>query len=213
MQLKERLRKANPPEAGRGFRSSCSPLRFWPISPSWAVLRHGPLGTEGPSIGRRLPYLRLEGLTGDSKGVSLDDLTGRVTVVNYWGTWCPPCIREFPQIVELAARFGKHADFRLYAVSCGDSGSDAELIKLGQETRQFLKSNMFDLPTYADQNAASRRAMTMALDLDGGGLAYPTTIILDRNATVRGMWQGFDPAPREMAELIETLLAASPAEP
>ncbi len=155
--------------------------------------RRGPLGTQGPAIGRRLPYLRLEGLTGDSKGVSLEDLTGRVTVLNYWGTWCPPCIREFPEIVELAARFASRDDFRLYAVSCGGSGSDAELNELGQETRRFLESNRFDLPTYADQNAASRRAMVVALDLEGGELAYPTTIVLDQSATIRGLWQGYDP--------------------
>ena len=39
-------------------------------------------GTEGPAIGRRLPYLQLEGLTGDAADVSLDDLQGRVTLLN-----------------------------------------------------------------------------------------------------------------------------------
>ena len=123
--------------------------------------RRAPSGAEGPAIGRRLPYFRLEPLSGDSTSVSLEDLSGRVTVVNYWGTWCPPCVREFPQIVELAEKFGKHEDFRLYAVSCGSSGNDADLSELGEETRQFLQSNRFTLPTYADQNAASRRASSV----------------------------------------------------
>ena len=175
--------------------------------------RRPPSGAEGPAIGRRLPYFRLEPLSGDSRSVSLDDLTGRVTVVNYWGTWCPPCVREFPQIVELAVKFGKHDNFRLYAVSCGASGTDADLSELGEETRQFLQSNKFALPTYADQNAASRRAMTVALDFDGGEMAYPTTLVLDRSATIRGLWQGYDPrAAREMATLIEELLQESPAD-
>lgn len=166
-----------------------------------------PSGAQGPAIGRRLPYFRLEPLTGDSKSVSQEDLSGRVTVVNYWGTWCPPCVREFPEMVELAARFGKHDDFRLYAVSCGDAGSDADLVALGEETRRFLQSNGAMLPTYADQNAASRRTMTVALDFERGQMAYPTTLILDRNATIRGLWQGYDPrATREMAEVIEELL-------
>jgi len=166
-----------------------------------------PSGAQGPAIGRRLPYFRLEPLTGDSRSVSLEDLSGRVTVVNYWGTWCPPCVREFPEIVELAARFGKYDDFRLYAVSCGEAGGDADLLALGEVTRRFLQSNGSTLPTYADQNAASRRAMTVTLDFDGGEMAYPTTLILDRNATIRGLWQGYDPrATREMAEVIEQSL-------
>ena len=175
--------------------------------------RRAPSGAEGPAIGRRLPYFRLEPLSGDSTSVSLEDLSGRVTVVNYWGTWCPPCVREFPQIVELAEKFGKHEDFRLYAVSCGSSGNDADLSELGEETRQFLQSNRFTLPTYADQNAASRRAMTVALDFDGGEMAYPTTLVLDRSTTIRGLWQSYDPrAAREMATLIEELLHESLAD-
>jgi thiol-disulfide isomerase/thioredoxin len=163
-----------------------------------------PSGAQGPAVGRRLSYFRLEPLTGDAKPVSLEDLPGRVTVVNYWGTWCPPCVREFPEIVELGSRFASHDDFRLYAVSCGGAGSDAELVELGEETREFLKANMSILPTYADQNAASRRAMTVTLDFQ---MSYPTTLILDRNATIRGFWQGYDPgATREMAEVIEKLL-------
>jgi thiol-disulfide isomerase/thioredoxin len=173
--------------------------------------RRTPSGAEGPAIGRRLPYFRLDPLTGDSRSVSLDDLSGRVTVVNYWGTWCPPCIREFPQIVELAEKFGKHEDFRLYAVSCGGSGSDAEIVELADATRRFLEANKVTLPTYADQNAASRRAMILALDFANGEMAYPTTLILDRTATIRGMWQGYDPrAPHEMAQLIEELLQDPP---
>jgi hypothetical protein len=114
----------------------------------------------------------------------------------------------------LAARFGKHDDFRLYAVSCGDAGSDADLVALGEETRRFLQSNGSTLSTYADQNAASRRAMTVALDFAGGEMAYPTTLILDRNATIRGLWQGYDPrATREMAEVIEELLRDAPVSP
>src|SRR5262245_16342194 len=63
-----------------------------------------PSGTSGPAIGRRLTYLRLEGLTGASQAVSLDDLQGHVSVVNYWGTWCVPCLREFPHVVALSEK-------------------------------------------------------------------------------------------------------------
>ncbi len=165
-----------------------------------------PEGTQGPAIGRRLPYLQLEPLTGDSQPVSLDDLRGRVTLVNFWGTWCPPCRLEFPEIVELAARFGKQDDFWLYAVSCGQ-GDDERLDTLRSETLEFLAASKTTLSTYADQNAASRRAMTLALDLDG--FAYPTTLVLDRQGTIRGFWVGYGSrTAREMAALIQELLQA-----
>jgi thiol-disulfide isomerase/thioredoxin len=148
--------------------------------------------------------LRLVGLTGTSGGVWFDDLAGRVTLVNYWGTWCPPCIREFPDIVALAERFGSAEDFRLYAVSCGE-GPEPSLGELRAQTTAFLASRAPELPTYADPNGESRRAMTAALGLPG--MSYPTTLVLDRHGTVRGFWQGYRPRNgQEMAEVVERLL-------
>jgi thiol-disulfide isomerase/thioredoxin len=168
-------------------------------------------GTEGPAIGRRLPYLQLEGLTGDAADVSLDDLQGRVTLLNYWGTWCPPCQREFPHIVETAAVFREQADFRLYAVSCGQ-GRDADLKALRHETQIFLEVTKASLPTYADENAASRQAMTVGLSLEGFG--YPTTVVLDRQGTIRGFWVGYSPGmERVIRALIQNLLDESPPQP
>ncbi|MEX0678535.1 MAG: TlpA disulfide reductase family protein [Pirellulales bacterium] len=204
---------ATDPPAARNGR----PVRFWL---TLAVLAAGvfvyvllittptggPKGTEGPAIGRRLGYLRLEGLTGEAGEVSLDDLEGRVTLLNYWGTWCPPCLREFPEIVELDERFGGRDDFRLYAVSCGQR-DDPTLDELRDETESFLASRRFTLPTYADPNGASRKAMVLVLGL--GEMAYPTTLVFDRQGVIRGFWPGYHPrAAREMAELIEQLLAA-----
>jgi len=190
------------------------PARFWVTLAVLAVgvfvytllvtSREGPKGTEGPAIGRQLGYLRLEGLTGGTHAVSLDDLGGKVTLVNYWGTWCPPCLREFPQIVELHERFAGRDDFRLYAVSCGEM-SDATLDELRATTEAFLKTRQTTLPTYADQNGASRQAMVLLLGL--GEMAYPTTLVLDRKGVIRGFWQGYDPrAAGQMSALVERLL-------
>lgn len=160
-----------------------------------------------PAVGRRLQFLRLEGLTGEAKSVSINDLVGRVTLVNYWGTWCGPCIREFPELVELAARFGKQPDFRFLPVSCG-SGDDSDLESLRVETQEFLKEHhAADLATYADQNAASRRAMTVELNMSPQNFAYPTTILFDREGRIHAFWEGYSPrAVREMARKVEELL-------
>jgi thiol-disulfide isomerase/thioredoxin len=171
----------------------------------------GDAGTQGPAIGRKLPYLQLEPLTGDARPVSLDDLAGRVTLVNYWGTWCPPCIREFPELVELAQRFSKQDDFRCYLVSCSADSDDAVLHELRAETAAFLQARNVHLPTYADQNASSRRALATFLQLDG--FAYPTTLVLDRQGLIRGFWVGYDPrSVAAMSSLVERLLAEPPAD-
>jgi thiol-disulfide isomerase/thioredoxin len=160
-------------------------------------------GTQGPAIGRKLPYLELQPLTGDSQWTSLRDLAGHVTVVNYWGTWCSPCRLEFPHIVELASKFADRGDFKLLAVSCGE-GSDAELDELADETQTFLKSKNGTLPTYADQHAASRRELARFLGLEFG---YPTTLVLDRQGIIRGLWEGYTSGSEvEMSDLVQQLL-------
>lgn len=163
-----------------------------------------PLGTIGPAIGKRLTHFELQPLTGDAAAISLDSLRGKVVLVNYWGTWCPPCVRELPEIEAIGERFAKRDDFIFFAVSCGQ-GADENAIVLREETERFLKARGSKLATYTDPAASSRRAMNIVLNVP---IAYPTTLLIDREARIRGLWQGYDPrAAREMEAEIEKLLA------
>lgn len=165
-----------------------------------------PLGTVGPAIGNRLTHLELVSLTGDvGKAVSLKDLGGKVVLVNYWGTWCPPCVRELPQIEAIGERFAGREDFRLLAVSCGQ-GADEDFQTLREETERFLDARGSTLATYVDPGASSRQAMNVVL---GVPIAYPTTVLLDRTSRICGLWQGYDPrAAEEMETEIQKLLTA-----
>ena len=164
-----------------------------------------PVGTVGPSIGKRLPNLELVRLTGGDEAVSLDELAGKIVLLNYWGTWCPPCIRELPEIEALGEQFAERDDFRLLAVSCGQ-GADENLEVLREETDRFLQARGSKLATYVDPGAHSRQAMSVVL---GVQIAYPTTVLLDREGRIRGLWQGYDPrAVKEMRAEIEKLLGS-----
>ena len=172
-------------------------------------MRDSASALKGPAIGKHLPYLELEPLTGDAMPVKLEDLKGKVSLVNYWGTWCPPCRREFPHIVDLAERYKDRPEFRLYAVSCGQGGED-DLESLRRATEEFLEVAKVDLPTYTDQNYASRKALSLVLEDHQFG--YPTTVLLDRTGAIRGLWQGYHPgAELEMLRGIDELLG-SPGE-
>ena len=166
-----------------------------------------PLGTVSPAIGRRLAHLELVGLTGESGAVSLEELRGKVALVNYWGTWCPPCVRELPEIEAIGKRFAGRKDFWLLAVSCGQ-GADENVETLRDETERFLAGRGSELATYVDPGATSRQAMNVVL---GVPLAYPTTVLVDRAGKIRGLWQGYHPrAAEEMEAEIERLLQEAP---
>ena len=61
---------------------------------------------EGVNVGQRFPDLSWSNRQG--KQVSLSDLKGKLTVVHFWGSWCPPCMREFPSLRQLHTEIKKH---------------------------------------------------------------------------------------------------------
>jgi thiol-disulfide isomerase/thioredoxin len=177
----------------------------------------GPAGSDGtahPAVGGRLISLHVEPLTGDGGDVYLEQLEGSVTVLNFWGTWCPPCQQEFPHVVALYEKHSNRDDFRLLAVSY-PGGGPIDVAQLRSETETFLRNQRTTLPTYVDPQQSLIRATTIAL----GDVAFgfPTTLVLDRDTTIRGVWQGYTPGlERDIEALVEELLdapATSPDEP
>lgn len=158
---------------------------------------------EHPAVGKRLAALQLVPLVGDAEPVTLDDLAGKVVLVNFWGTWCPPCRVELPHIVEMQRKYADRDDFRLLAVSCG-SGGQEDLIRLRNDTEDFLNRQGVAMPIYADPGGTTRTAAAR-LDAFSG---YPGTILLDRAGTIRGVWVGYSPGVEQQVEqLVNQLLA------
>nr|WP_263430135.1 TlpA disulfide reductase family protein [Nannocystis pusilla] len=61
------------------------------------------------------PEFSLQDLAGQT--VSLQDLRGKFVVINFWATWCEPCIREWPQLDRLAERLQDRDDVVVLAIS------------------------------------------------------------------------------------------------
>lgn len=161
------------------------------------------------AVGDKLEQLRLEPLTGGGQAVGLNDLAGRVTVINFWGTWCPPCVMEFPHVVRLNHRYRKHKAFQLFAVSC-ESRHDMQLAELADDTAAFLEGREVDLPTYADPQSVTRLAVEQVLGETS--FSYPTTLVLDSSGVIRGVWVGYKSGvEREIDALVKKLLADSEA--
>lgn len=150
-------------------------------------------GSSHPAVGKKLTSLSLQQLTPGTEGanttsVTLSDLQGGVTLVNFWGTWCPPCRLEFPHLVELAEGLQQRKDFRLLSVSCsGSLESDDSDVEAA--TAAFLREHQAHFPTWRDAEGKSRRELIRAASLDG--FAYPTTVILDHSGTILGLWMGY----------------------
>ncbi|SEA72720.1 TlpA disulfide reductase family protein [Rubrimonas cliftonensis] len=132
---------------------------------------------------------------GDGAEVRFGDFAGKVVLVNFWATWCPPCLKEMPALDRLAGAL-EGDDFAVVAISADRGDID--------KPRNWLAENDIDhLRLYHDaRQALSREAAVVGM---------PTTLLLDRQgrevARLLGdaEWDG-----PEARAVIEALMAAAP---
>ncbi len=116
--------------------------------------------------GDRAPEFRLPAPNGQY--VSLADLRGKVVMVHFWATWCPPCVEELPTLAKLYGELmGK--DFELLAVSVDEGGAQA--------VASFLQQNGLNVPVLLDPEWSTAGRY--------GTFKFPETYILDREGIVR----------------------------
>ena len=121
--------------------------------------------------GKPFPFaLDLPGL--DGKPVTLADLKGKVVMVDFWGTWCPPCREEVPDLITLHDTYHDRG-LEILGVNCyeGD-GPEAE-----QKVRAFLKDRAIPYRCAL----ANEEVEAQVPDFEG----FPTTVFLDRSGKVR----------------------------
>jgi cytochrome c biogenesis protein CcmG/thiol:disulfide interchange protein DsbE len=126
-------------------------------------------GSRPPRIGTTAPDFTVQDT---DRKLSLSQLRGKVVVLNFWATWCPPCIEEMPSLVQMQQRL-KDRDITVLAVSV-DVDEDAYY--------KFLKDHKVDLLTVRDPSHKSS-------DLYGT-FKYPETYIIDRSGTLRRKFIG-----------------------
>jgi thiol-disulfide isomerase/thioredoxin len=120
---------------------------------------------------------RLKSL-GDGTLLSLDDLQGKVVLVNYWGSWCGPCKTEIPLLVELKKEFGDRLAIVGLAWEHGEAG-DATVAKV----RAAAKDLGVTYPLALVVDPALLRQVPEFR-------AFPTTLLVDKGGKVRARLEG-----------------------
>ena len=112
------------------------------------------------------PPLDLPQLNG--RRLSLDSFKGQVVLVNFWATWCPPCVHEMPSMQRLATKLnGK--PFTILGVNMAETN---------QEVEKFLATRVkVDFPIVMDKDGKALK--------DWGVFAFPTSYVLDKQGKIR----------------------------
>jgi thiol-disulfide isomerase/thioredoxin len=155
-------------------------------------------GGLGPFKPNAAPQAAPEITFTDASGrqLSLADFRGQVVLLNFWATWCVPCVQEMPSLDRLQAKLGSRR-FTVLALSVDRQG--LEVVK------PFLaKTQVQSLPVYLDPPGGSMRAF--------GVRGLPTTVVIDRDGRDMGRIEGMAPWDTPEAEALVRHYVG-PAEP
>ena len=111
----------------------------------------------------------------------LSDYSGKVIILDFWATWCPPCRMEIPHFNELQAQYGKKG-LQIIGISV-DKGGKSDIV-------DFLKDNDIDYPILLAENS-TKEAYQSLLPSDKQGY-IPYTFIIDRKGKIVKWFVGYN---------------------
>jgi cytochrome c biogenesis protein CcmG, thiol:disulfide interchange protein DsbE len=119
-------------------------------------------GSHPPRIGNAAPEFTI---TDSQRTVTLSQLRGKPVVLNFWATWCPPCIEEMPSLVQLQKQMGD----KVTILAVSEDADDGAY-------KQFVRDHGVDLLTVRDTERKTNEVY--------GTFKFPETFIIDRNGKI-----------------------------
>lgn len=127
----------------------------------------------------------------EGKNIKLSDFRGKVVILDFWATWCPPCRMEIPHFIALHQQY-KGQGLEVVGVSLDNDG-----VKV---VKPFAEQNKINYTMLVDGHPVAR--------LFGGVQSIPTTFVLDRQGRVAKVLVGYNDKS-VFEELAKGLLAES----
>jgi peroxiredoxin len=141
------------------------------------------------AAGPAAPDFTLENLAGGS--IALAQLRGKVVVLDFWATWCPPCEFQIPILNEVHAKLAADG-VAILGISVDTEGAD--------QVREYLQAHPADYPILMGSEALARKF---------GAPGFPSLILIDPEGRVGQVHVGLMEAP----ELEEAIARAAGSEP
>ena len=115
-------------------------------------------------------------MTLDGRPLQLSALKGKVVIVDFWATWCPPCVAEVPNLNELYSQY-KDKGFEIIAISLDEGGEDP--------LRSFVTTHAVTYPVVLGDY---RTVHLFGLE---GRVVLPTTYLIDKKGRIARRYIGY----------------------
>lgn len=140
------------------------------IDPTGLFLTLKPADADNVGLRKGLEAPDFEGKTLDTTVVRLSDFRGKYVLIDFWGTWCGPCITEVPYLVEAYESYSRD-DFEILAIA----NDSPDLV------REFVEKEGLEWTQLVQQEGDPAKMGILELYRIRG---YPTTYLIDRNGII-----------------------------
>ena len=132
-------------------------------------------------------FTDIELVDSNNNKIRLAELKGSVVFVNFWATWCEPCVDELPSIENLFRKMSVNSKFKMITILFKDSERNA---------LSYMKINGYTFPVYLNPDSSAAKFF--------GVTGVPETYIIDKNGILREKVIG--PAEWDTPIVVEALL-------
>lgn len=163
-----------------------------------AIALLAPVRAQEPVLIKQLPSVDLKDIAGNTRNTSKFSNDGKPMIIDFWATWCKPCIEELNAINDNYPQWQKETGVKVITISVDDPRTMTRVAP-------FVNAKGWTYESYLDPNGDFKRAMNVNMP--------PHTFVLNGNGEV--VWQhvGYSEGnEEEVYEVIKKLVAEAPAQ-